>query len=93
MWEHPYYPFFYIPYKDIKTVVKDDMVAIDSITGDNNEVVQVLQHPIEEPKDGKCSKTIIYFAQDCGKLTGLVRFEFGEMGELDDCTYSKSMNL
>jgi hypothetical protein len=90
VWEHPRYPFFYVPYDDIKEEVKNnDMMAIDNLTGDNDQWVQVLQHPIEEPRDGRCSKTIIYFAQGCGKLTGLVRFEFGDMGELDDCTRLK----
>ena len=89
MWEHPRSPFLSVPYDSIKEEAKNDMMAIGNLTGHNNQLVQLLQHPIEQPKDGRCSKTIIYFAQECGKLTGLVRFKFGDMGELGDCTRSK----
>ena len=89
MWEHPRYPFLYVPYDSIKEEVKIDMMAIGNLTGHNNQLVRLLQQPIERPKDGRCSKTIIHFAQECGKLTSLVRFEFGDIGELGDCTRSK----
>ena len=71
MWEHPYYPQFYVPSVAIKSglLTKDDAVDDDksaflaTLNGENRSTNRVLTF-------------------EKGPLSGLVRFEFAVLGEV-----------
>ena len=69
IWEHPYYPAFYIPVQDVKA---SSLAKIESVDKDKSAFLSQL-------KGGrKSTDQVIWFEK--GPLTGLLRFEFAALG-------------
>jgi hypothetical protein len=83
VWEDFRYPWLYVPWADVEQDVKDDMEVVKEITqsasGSEKKAV-VLKYPKNQQAGGKSTSKIVHFEQGLGKLTGLVKFEFGDMG-------------
>lgn len=71
VWEHPYYPQFYIPKIAVK---KDFLIQNDSVDKENSAFLATLQ--------GKTRSTDRVISFEKGPLAGLVRFEFDALGQL-----------
>ena len=69
VWEHPYYPQFYIP----KSAVQDDVLTKDEFVDEDSAFLATLigKH--------KSTDRVIIFEK--GPLAGLVRFEFAALGK------------
>jgi Domain of unknown function (DUF427) len=83
VWEDFRYPWLYVPWDDVKKDVKDDMEIVKEIThaaGGTEKKAVILKYPKSQQAGGKSTSQIIHFEQGLGKLTGLVKFEFGDMG-------------
>jgi hypothetical protein len=52
----------------------------DTATGTEKKAV-ILKYPNNPTADGKWTNKIVHFEHGLGQLTGLVRFEFGDMGK------------
>ena len=72
VWEHPYYPQFYIPISAIKSGLLTKDVAVDH---DNSAFLANLKG------EGRSTDRVLTFEK--GPLSGLVRFEFGALGKLE----------
>ena len=69
VWEHPYYPQFYIP----KSAVKEAVVTKDeSVDKEESAVLATLK--------GKHKSTDRVIVFEKGPLAGLARFEFAALG-------------
>lgn len=71
MWEHPYYPQFYVPNSAIRSglLTKDDAVDDD-------------QSAFLATLNGKRRSTNRVLIFEKGPLSGLVRFEFSALGKV-----------
>ena len=69
VWEHPYYPQFYIP----KSAVKDAVLTKDESVDEDSAFLATLK--------GKHKSTDRVIIFEKGPLAGLVRFEFAALGK------------
>lgn len=69
VWEHPYYPQFYVP---ISSVKHDGFSKGDAVDGANSAFLATLKG------SSKSTDRIVRFEK--GPLAGLVRFEFTALG-------------
>ena len=69
VWEHPYYPSYFLPASDIQTKYLEKVQR----NGDGDG--QVCRLTI----GNRSTDNVIWFDQ--GKLSGLIRFQFSEMGK------------
>ncbi|KAI9673630.1 MAG: hypothetical protein M1817_002267 [Caeruleum heppii] len=72
VWEHPYFPQFYVPVKSIKSGLLKKSQAVDKIESAFLASIQV---------DQRATDRVLLFEK--GPLAGLVRMEFRSMGRLD----------
>ena len=82
VWEHEFYPQFYVPLKDIKNCTYKDTQLIRSDGVARAAIVEITipaQNGVAELKTDR----IVRFTDDksLGALSGLVRLEFGSMGK------------
>lgn len=84
MWERPPYPFFYVPAKDLKNCTLKVKREVD-VDGKFKAQVVELSVTAENGQEAKTDR-VLRFADESswGVLAGLVRLEFGSMGE---CTW------
>jgi hypothetical protein len=71
VWEHKYFPQFWIP---TSAVIPGVLTKGNAIDADASAFVATLS----TAKDGRSSDRVLIFEK--GPLTGLVRFEFGALG-------------
>lgn len=69
IWEHAYYPAFYIPVQDVKA---SSLAKIESVDKDESAFLSQLKG------GSKSTDQVIWFEK--GPLTGLIRFEFAALG-------------
>ena len=69
MWEHPYYPQFYIPTSAVKDAV---LTKDESVDKEESAFLATLKG------EHKSTDRVIVFEK--GPLAGLVRFEFAALG-------------
>lgn len=76
VWEHPYYPQFYVPTTEIKgfRIVREEAVDHD----ERVYVASVRPEGQGNHGEGKVLRRVLVFEQ--GQLEGLVRLEFKELG-------------
>lgn len=75
VWEHPFYPFFYIPADDF---VKSKDVSITKIQDIKDKDDKTGAHQWQIKTGSKTTDRILEFVS--GPLSGLVRFEFEAAG-------------
>jgi uncharacterized protein (DUF427 family) len=82
VWEKPYYPYFYVPIKDVDATVLSDGETLTEIKeGGESTLAKIHRFP-KSPTDGQKSTDIIVFTEHLNSdLRGLVRFAFGDMGK------------
>lgn len=81
VWEHPFFPHFYIP----ASAVKAGMLSkTDSVDEDNSAFLATLRGT------NKSTDRVISFQK--GPLAGLVRFEAAAMGEISCMNWNKLAN-
>ena len=76
VWEHPYFPYYYVPISIVKDGV---LVKNDAIDKDNSAFLATLS--------GKSKSTDRVLVFEKGPLAGLVRFEFLALGILPVMTF------
>ena len=69
IWEHPYYPAFYIPVQDVKA---SSLAKTESVDKDKSAFLSQLKG------GSRSTDQVIWFEK--GPLTGLIRFEFAALG-------------
>lgn len=93
VWEHNYFPHFYIPREEIQHCVLKDKheVQYDGTIG--AAVVELLV-PAHDGLDEVKTDRVIRFADDerLGAIAGMVRLEFGSMGKLASVRYRDTAN-
>ena len=70
VWEHPYYPQFYIPTQALKS---DLLIKNESVDEEGSAYLATVKGP------QKSTDRVLMFEK--GTLAGLVRLEFGAMGK------------
>ena len=81
VWEKPYYPYFYVPTKDVDATVLKDGETLTEIKGEGETTLAKIHRYPKTPKNGEKSSEITVFSDHLSSgLGGFVRFEFGEMG-------------
>jgi len=68
VWEHPYYPIYYLPAKDVQTKYLEKIGTTEDGEGDTCKL---------KVGDRTASKITWY---EKGEFSGLIRFTFNEMG-------------
>jgi uncharacterized protein (DUF427 family) len=68
VWEHPYYPTYYLPSSDVQTKYIEKLQKTEDGDG----------HICRLVVGDRGAGSILWFEK--GKLEGLIRFEFKEMG-------------
>lgn len=79
VWEHPYYPQFYVPFKELHhdLIVNRELVAGIRDPESGNFGAEIWSYPkTSDSREKKC--TYVHFLR--GKLKDYVRFTFKEMG-------------
>lgn len=79
VWEHPYYPQFYVPSSAIKSGL---LTKNDTVDKNESAFLATLK--------GKSRSTDRVLAFEKGPLSGLVRFEFGALGNTQHCLQARS---
>jgi uncharacterized protein (DUF427 family) len=82
VWEHPYYPQLYIPFKDLKNCSTEDKKEVKK---DGKAGAAVVEITVPGPNGDKAVKTdrVVRFedGDSAGPLAGFARLEFGSMGK------------
>lgn len=79
VWEHDHYPQYYFPLSQLQNCEYRDTETIQR----NGQLVAAVVELTVSPGEKKCDR-VIRFVDDAnavGALAGLVRLEFGSMGE------------
>lgn len=86
VWEHEWYPQFYIPSSEIKDSTLSDSQSIESEGTAKTAAIVKLTVPAKVGVPEKTTDRVLRFDNDpsLGDLAGLVRLEFGAMGETSD---------
>lgn len=84
VWEHEWYPQFYIPSSEIKDSTLNDSQSIKS-EGAKTAAIVKLTVPAKAGVPEKTTDRVLRFDNDpsLGDLAGLVRLEFGAMGKIN----------
>ena len=69
VWEHPYYPTYYLPATDIQTKYLEKVQKTEDGEG----------HVCQLAVGNRNTDKVLWYEK--GQLSGLVRFQFSEMGE------------
>jgi len=69
VWEHPYYPNYYLPAKDVQTKYLEKVERLDNGEG----------HVCRLTIGNRTANNVLWYEN--GDLSGLVKFQFKEMGE------------
>jgi uncharacterized protein (DUF427 family) len=70
VWEHPYYPVYYLPAKDVQTKYIEKLEKSDDGDG----------HVCRLRVGNRYAKDVLWYEN--GELSGLIKFQFKEMGKL-----------
>ena len=82
VWEKPYYPYFYVPIKDVDATVLSDGETLTEIKEGGEPTLAKIHRFPKSPTDGQKSTDIMVFTEHLNSdLRGLVRFAFGDMGK------------
>lgn len=79
VWEHPYYPQYYVPFAALKTGGAAKVEKTEAIQEKGIKVATMLKITVAD----RSTNEGIYFEdiEQCGKVRGLVKVTFGAMGE------------
>lgn len=85
VWEHPYYPYFYVPYADLLESSQASHGAFALLDGEpiHDAAGHIVAHACRIRVHGKvCDRVLEFYQHEPGpasQLDGLVRIEFGAM--------------